>query len=102
MGGASVWAAIIRERSPHTAIEVLASDFSGLLKHSDPVLDAQPDIYNHNVKTVERLQKPVRVTARYDCSRSVLRHAKNRGFTRRSSALNSLSAPWCRNEAQSL
>ena len=83
-GGASVWAATIRairERSPHTAIEVLVSDFRGQLEHSDTVLDAQPDIYNHNVETVERLQKPVRVTARYDRSRSVLRHAKSRGFT---------------------
>ncbi|MDE0768089.1 MAG: lipoyl synthase, partial [Opitutaceae bacterium] len=41
----------------------------------------EPDIYNHNIETVERLQKPVRVTARYDRSRSVLRHAKSRGFT---------------------
>ncbi|MDE1011691.1 MAG: lipoyl synthase [Paraburkholderia fungorum] len=83
-GGASVWAATIRairERSPHTAIEVLVSDFRGQLEHSDTVLDAHPDIYNHNVETVERLQKPVRVTARYDRSRSVLRHAKSRGFT---------------------
>jgi lipoic acid synthetase len=44
------------------------------------VLDARPDIFNHNVETVERLQKPVRVQARYDRSRSVLRHAKGRGF----------------------
>jgi len=83
-GGASVWAATIRairERNPHTAIEVLVSDFKGQLEHLDTVLDAQPDIYNHNVETVERLQKPVRVTARYDSSRSVLRHAKSRGFT---------------------
>ena len=83
-GGASVWAATIRairERSPHTGIEVLVSDFRGQLEHSDTVLDAHPDIYNHNVETVERLQKPVRVTARYDRSRSVLRHAKSRGFT---------------------
>jgi lipoic acid synthetase len=47
----------------------------------DTVLDARPDIFNHNVETVERLQKPVRVQARYDRSRSVLRHAKGRGFT---------------------
>jgi lipoic acid synthetase len=45
------------------------------------VLDARPDIFNHNVETVERLQKPVRVQARYDRSRGVLRHARSRGFT---------------------
>jgi lipoyl synthase len=46
----------------------------------DTVLDAKPDIFNHNLETVERLQKPVRVQARYDRSRSVLQHAKSRGF----------------------
>ncbi len=83
-GGASVWAATIRAvryRNPHTAIEVLVPDFKGHVPDIDTVLDARPDIFNHNVETVERLQKPVRVQARYDRSRSVLRHAKSRGFT---------------------
>lgn len=83
-GGASVWAATIRAvryRNPTTAIEVLVPDFKGKLEDVDTVLDAKPDIFNHNVETVERLQKPVRVQARYDRSRSVLRHARSRGFT---------------------
>jgi lipoic acid synthetase len=83
-GGASVWAATIRairHRNPGTAIEVLVPDFKGNMEHVDTVLDARPDIFNHNLETVERLQKPVRVQARYDRSRSVLRHAKSRGFT---------------------
>jgi lipoic acid synthetase len=83
-GGASVWAATIRavrHRNPHTAIEVLVPDFKGKFEDVDTVLAAKPDIFNHNVETVERLQKPVRVQARYDRSRSVLRHAKSRGFT---------------------
>lgn len=83
-GGASVWAATIRavrHRNPNTAIEVLVPDFKGKLSDVDTVLDAKPDIFNHNVETVERLQKPVRVQARYDRSRAVLRHAKSRGFT---------------------
>ncbi|MBI2516652.1 MAG: lipoyl synthase [Opitutae bacterium] len=83
-GGASVWAATIRAtkyRSPQCAIEVLVPDFKGNTTHVDTVLDAKPDIFNHNVETVERLQKPVRVQARYDRSRGVLRHAKSRGFT---------------------
>lgn len=83
-GGASVWAATIRAvryRNPNTAIEVLVPDFKGKMSDVDTVLDAKPDIFNHNVETVERLQKPVRVQARYDRSRSVLRHAKSRGFT---------------------
>jgi len=83
-GGASVWAATIRAtkyKSPQCAIEVLVPDFKGNLDQVDIVLDAKPDIFNHNVETVERLQRPVRVQARYDRSRSVLRHAKSRGFT---------------------
>jgi lipoic acid synthetase len=83
-GGASVWAATIRAiryRNPNTAIEVLVPDFKENFEHIDIVLDAKPDIFNHNIETVERLQKPVRVQARYDRSRAVLRHAKNRGFT---------------------
>jgi len=83
-GGASVWAATIRAvryRNPQTAIEVLVPDFKGRMNDVDTVLDAKPDIFNHNVETVERLQKPVRVQARYDRSRSVLQHAKSRGFT---------------------
>ncbi|HRE82412.1 MAG TPA: lipoyl synthase [Opitutaceae bacterium] len=83
-GGAGVWAATIRavrHRNPATAIEVLVPDFKGRTDLIDVVLDAKPDIYNHNLETVERLQKPVRVQARYDRSRGVLRHAKSRGFT---------------------
>jgi len=83
-GGAGVWAATVRavrHRNPATAIEVLVPDFKGRLPDVDTVLAARPDIFNHNVETVERLQKPVRVQARYDRSRSVLRHAKSRGFT---------------------
>jgi lipoic acid synthetase len=83
-GGAAVWAATIRairHRNPATAIEVLVPDFKGRTGDVDTVLDARPDIFNHNVETVERLQRPVRVQARYDRSRSVLRHAQSRGFT---------------------
>ena len=82
-GGASAWAATIRalrHRNPRTAIEVLTGDFRGNLTHLDIVLDAGPDIFNHNLETVERLQGPIRKTASYECSRAVLRHAKARGF----------------------
>ena len=83
-GGAAVWAATIRaikHLNPNTAVEVLTPDWKGQMEHLDTVLDAKPDIFNHNLETVERLQKPVRVQARYDRSRSVLQHAKARGFT---------------------
>jgi len=86
-GGATVWAATIRairNRNPGTAIEVLTPDMRGRLDDLDTILDAKPDIYNHNIETVERLQKPVRVQATYDRSLKVLAHAGSRGFPTKS------------------
>ena len=86
-GGASVWAATIRairNRNPGTAIEVLTPDFKGKLDLVDIVLDSNPDIFNHNVETVERLQKPVRVQAKYNRSLNVLKHAGDQGFVTKS------------------
>ena len=86
-GGAAVWAATIRAiryRNPDCAIEVLVPDFQGKQDQLDTVLDAEPDILNHNIETVERLQRPVRKTARYDRTLWVLKHAKSRGFTTKS------------------
>jgi len=83
-GGASVWAATIRAvryRSPGTAIEVLIPDFRGDTAQLDTVLDARPDILNHNMETVKRLQRPVRKTASWEVTTKVLAHAKARGFT---------------------
>ena len=86
-GGASVWAATvraIRHRNPNTAVEVLIPDFQGSNQHLDIVLEAKPDILNHNVETVERLQRPVRKTANYQQSLNVLRHAKGKSLTTKS------------------
>jgi lipoic acid synthetase len=86
-GGASVWAATIRavhHRMPECAVEVLTADFRGQQEYLDVVLDACPDIFNHNLETVKRLQRPIRKTARYDRSLWVLRHAKSRGFITKS------------------
>lgn len=86
-GGASVWAATIRaihHRLPECAVEVLTADFRGQREYLDVVLDACPDIFNHNLETVKRLQRPIRKTARYDRSLWVLEHAKSRGFVTKS------------------
>ncbi|MGB0408962.1 MAG: lipoyl synthase [Opitutales bacterium] len=86
-GGASVWAATIRaihNRVPECAVEVLTADFRGQQEYLDIVLDACPDIFNHNLETVKRLQRPIRKTARYDRSLWVLEHAKSRGFITKS------------------
>lgn len=85
-GGASWFVktmAAIRERSPHTGIEVLTPDFWGgkdsQQKQRDrvaTVVAAKPACYNHNVETVPRLQDPVRRGAKYDRSLEVLRIVK--------------------------
>ncbi len=86
-GGSAVWAATIRavrHRNPDTAIEVLVPDFKGKVECLDVVLEAKPDIFNHNLETVERLQRPIRKSATYECSLAVLRHAKRRDFVTKS------------------
>ena len=82
-GGAKVWAATIRAvryKNPNTAIEVLVPDFKGEFENLDIVLEAKPNIFNHNLDTVERLQRPIRKTANYKRSLDVLSHAKKAGF----------------------
>ena len=82
-GGAEIWARTVRavrNVNPETHIEVLIPDFKGREESLNTVLSAEPDILNHNMETVKRLQKPVRVQARYDRSLEVLRRAKARGF----------------------
>lgn len=86
-GGASIWAATIHaihERCPDTAVEVLTADFRGKTEYLDIVLDAQPEIFNHNMETVERLQRPIRKTAQYERSLSILEHSAKRGFPTKS------------------
>lgn len=86
-GGAAVWAATIRavrHRNPATAVEVLVPDFQGNINDLDTVLEARPDIFNHNIETVERLQRPVRKSASFDRTLAVLKHAGSRGFTTKS------------------
>jgi lipoyl synthase len=76
-GGAGMFAATIREmrrRSPLMGVEVLIPDYLG--EQLRTVMAAGPDILNHNLETVERLQKPVRKRARYDRSLKVLEDAK--------------------------
>jgi lipoic acid synthetase len=78
-GGASAFADTIREmraRCPGMGVEVLIPDFNGEEAPLRAVMDAAPDILNHNVETVARLQKPVRRRARYDRSLGVLERAK--------------------------
>jgi len=78
-GGSGIFAETIRQMratSPGMGIEVLIPDFDGSDERLRTVMDARPDILNHNLETVKRLQKPVRKRARWDRSLYVLRRAK--------------------------
>mgnify|MGYP001300058152 CR=1 FL=1 len=78
-GGASIFAATIRairKRLPLCSVEVLIPDFQGNWDALRVVMDAKPDILNHNVETVERLSDRIRAKAKYRRSLELLRMAK--------------------------
>jgi lipoyl synthase len=82
-GGAAHWAATIRavkQRCPDLVVEALTGDFAGDLTAVDQVLDAGPDVFAHNLETVPRLARQVRVQASYARSYAVLAQASGRGF----------------------
>ncbi|MBM7704594.1 lipoyl synthase [Metabacillus iocasae] len=78
-GGAGVLAETvraIRRKNPFTTIEVLPSDMGGVEENLRMVMDAKPDILNHNIETVRSLTPRVRARAKYDRSLEFLRRAK--------------------------
>ncbi len=78
-GGAPIFARVIRrirELSPGTSIEVLIPDFKGSLEALKIVMDARPEILNHNVETVPRLFKQVQPQDNYAWSEATLTHAR--------------------------
>ncbi|KML35625.1 lipoyl synthase [Cytobacillus firmus] len=78
-GGAAVFAETvraIRRKSPFTTIEVLPSDMGGVYENLKTLMDARPDILNHNIETVERLTPRVRARAKYKRSLEFLKRAK--------------------------
>ncbi|RMH65569.1 MAG: lipoyl synthase [Calditrichaeota bacterium] len=82
-GGAFIFAETIRrirQKKPGCTVEVLIPDMKGDTDDLDTILDARPDILNHNLETVKRLQKALRVQATYQRSMFVLEYAKKRGF----------------------
>ncbi len=86
-GGAELFALTIRairERLPECGIEVLVPDFQGSHAAMDMVLEAKPDILNHNTETVPRLYRQVRLGARYERSLDMLAHARKSGIPTKS------------------
>jgi len=86
-GGAGVFAACIRrirERIPGCRVEVLIPDFKGDAAALQIVIDAAPDVLNHNTETVPRLYRQVRPGARFERSLELLRRAKGAGLVTKS------------------
>jgi lipoic acid synthetase len=86
-GGAGAMAATvraIRDRSPDTAVEVLTSDLKGDADSLQILLEARPDVLNHNLETVARLQRAVRPSAGYLRSLTVLARSAAAGLTTKS------------------
>jgi lipoic acid synthetase len=88
-GAAHVAATIeaIRRRTPHVGVEVLISDLKGDPADLQVVLDARPDVVNHNIETVARLQRAARPSAGYARSLALLARAKAAGQTTKSSII---------------
>ncbi len=86
-GGASGFAATveaIRARRPHTTVELLISDCGGDERALNTIFTARPDVLNHNLETVARLQQAVRPSAGYARSLAVLARAKDAGLVTKS------------------
>lgn len=86
-GGAGAMAATvraIRAVAPGTNVEVLTSDLKGDRRSLELLLDAGPDVLNHNIETVARLQRAVRPSAGYLRSLTVLARSREAGFTTKS------------------
>ena len=89
-GGAAVVAetvAAVRRRLPAARVETLISDLGGEAAALQTVFDARPDVLNHNIETVARLQRAVRPSAGYARSLAVLARAKAEGLTTKSSII---------------
>ena len=74
-GGSEIWAQTvraIRQKSPGTTMETLIPDFAGKWENLQKIIDVAPEIVSHNLETVRRLTKQVRIQAKYDRSLEVL------------------------------
>ena len=74
----------IRRLNPSTTLETLIPDFQGIEKHLDKIIDVNPEVVSHNMETVRRLTREVRIQAKYDRSLGVLKYLKENGMRTKS------------------
>lgn len=89
-GGSIIWretVQAIRRTNPNTTIETLIPDFQGNFKNIDRLIKVAPEVISHNLETVRRLTREVRIQAQYDRSLSVLAYFKEQGQRRTKSGI---------------
>ena len=86
-GGADTWVKTvksIRRKSPGTTLETLIPDFAGKWENLQKIIEIAPEIVSHNIETVRRLTKAIRVQAKYDRSLELLLRLKQGGMKTKS------------------
>jgi len=89
-GGSIIWAETveaIRRTNPNTTLETLIPDFRGMKNNIDRIIDVAPEVISHNLETVRRLTREVRIQAQYDRSLEVLAYIKDSGQQRTKSGI---------------
>ena len=88
--GSILWAETIRavrRMNPQTTMETLIPDFQGITEHLDRIISAAPEVISHNIETVKRLTRSVRIQAKYERSMEVLAYLKSAGARRTKSGI---------------
>jgi lipoic acid synthetase len=88
--GSIIWAETvkaIRRMNPETTLETLIPDFQGVTRHIDRIINVAPEVVSHNMETVKRLTREVRIQAKYERSLEILRYLKAEGINRTKSGI---------------
>lgn len=88
--GSIIWAETVkavRRMNPETTMETLIPDFQGISNHLDRIIEVAPEVISHNMETVKRLTREVRIQAKYDRSLEVLDYLKKNGAKRTKSGI---------------
>lgn len=88
--GSIIWAETVkavRRMNPTTTLETLIPDFQGIERHLDRIVEVSPEVVSHNMETVRRLTREVRIQAKYDRSLGVLKYLKEQGINRTKSGI---------------